>query len=54
MEIEITERALRAAAGDRDEFAGLLDTLAADAAAGSLEAVELLVWAVDEFGLARR
>lgn len=45
--------ALRQAAGDRDAVAGLLDPLARDAAAGSPEAVELLVWAVDELGLAR-
>jgi RNA polymerase sigma-70 factor, ECF subfamily len=44
---------LRAAAGDRDAVADLLDPLAREAAAGSPEAVEVLVWAVDELGLAR-
>jgi RNA polymerase sigma factor (sigma-70 family) len=45
--------ALRQAAGDRDSLTALLDPLARDAAAGSPEAVELVVWAVDELGLAR-
>jgi RNA polymerase sigma-70 factor, ECF subfamily len=45
--------ALRAAAGDRDAIAALLDPLAREAAGGAPEAVEVLVWAVDELGLAR-
>jgi RNA polymerase sigma-70 factor, ECF subfamily len=50
-QVEVTRDALRAA-GDREELSGLLDAVAADAAAGSLAAVELLVWAVDELALA--
>jgi RNA polymerase sigma factor (sigma-70 family) len=53
----IQERALRAAlrdaGGDRDQLAAVLDPLARDAAAGSAEAMDLLVWAVDELDLAR-
>jgi RNA polymerase sigma factor (sigma-70 family) len=39
--------------GDADALAALLDPLARAAAAGTPAAVELLVWAVDELGLAR-
>jgi RNA polymerase sigma-70 factor, ECF subfamily len=47
--------ALRAAAAacDRDQLGRLLDELAARAAAGDEGAVETLVWAVDDLGLAR-
>jgi RNA polymerase sigma-70 factor (ECF subfamily) len=47
-----TREALRGAAGDAEALAALLDPVAAAAAAGSLPAVELLVWAVDELRLA--
>jgi RNA polymerase sigma-70 factor (ECF subfamily) len=47
------QEALREAAGDRDRLSELLDPLARDAAAGSPEALEVVVWAVDELGLAR-
>src|SRR6266545_6930829 len=49
---EVTRTALRRAAGDSESLAALLDPVAADAAAGSLTHVELLVWAVDELRLA--
>ncbi|MGH9209164.1 MAG: RNA polymerase sigma factor [Acidimicrobiales bacterium] len=44
---------LRQAAGDREALAAVLDPLALEAASGSPDAVELVVWAVDELGLAR-
>ncbi len=44
---------LRAAVNDRTRLAELLDPLAAQAAAGTRDAVDLLVWAVDELRLAR-
>lgn len=48
-----TREELRAAAGDPDALAAVLDPLAADAAAGSAAALELVLWAVDELGLAQ-
>lgn len=51
--MEATRDALRAAAGDPDELAGVLDPLAAEAAGGSRRALELVVWAIDELGLAQ-
>jgi RNA polymerase sigma-70 factor (ECF subfamily) len=42
-----------AAARDREQLGRLLDGLAARAAAGDDDAVEALVWAVDDLGLAR-
>ena len=52
---EATTAALRAAAasGDNDRLAVLLDPLAATAGAGDRAALERLLWAVDELGLAR-
>lgn len=47
-----THDALRQAAGDPERLSALLDPVAAEAAAGSLAHVELLVWAVDELRLA--
>jgi RNA polymerase sigma-70 factor (ECF subfamily) len=41
------------AATDRAQRAELLDAVAAEAARGSRDAVELLVWAIDELALAR-
>lgn len=49
----VTADALRAAAGDRARRGELLDRLAADAAAGDRDALETLVWAVDDLGLCR-
>lgn len=49
-----TRNGLRAAAGDPEILPGVLDEIARQAADGSLPAIELLVWAVDELGLARR
>ena len=49
-----TRSELRAAAGNPDELAPRLDEVARAAAAGSLPAIELLVWTVDDLGLARR
>jgi RNA polymerase sigma-70 factor, ECF subfamily len=49
----VTADALRAAASERARLGELLDLLAADAAAGSREALETLVWAVDELRLCR-
>jgi RNA polymerase sigma-70 factor (ECF subfamily) len=51
--VEVTQHALRAAAADRTRLAALLDVVAAEAAAGSQDAMELLVWAIDELALAR-
>jgi RNA polymerase sigma factor (sigma-70 family) len=51
--VEVTREALRAAAADRQHLSDLLDAVAAAAAAGSQDAIELLVWAVDELALAR-
>lgn len=46
--------ALRSAAGgDRGAFAAVLDPVAVEAAAGNAVAVEVVIWAVDELGLAR-
>jgi RNA polymerase sigma-70 factor, ECF subfamily len=47
------ELRLAARSGDRDALAAVLDPLASAAAAGSPEALEDLVWAVDELDLAR-
>lgn len=44
---------VRAAGSDRDALAGLLDATAVRAAGGSDEALEDLIWAVDELHLAR-
>jgi RNA polymerase sigma-70 factor (ECF subfamily) len=52
-EAEMVRReALLAAAGDSERLAALLDPLAMEAAGGSREALELVVWAVDELRLA--
>jgi RNA polymerase sigma-70 factor (ECF subfamily) len=48
----VTRKALAAAAGDPERLAALLDPLAVEAAAGERDALELLVWAVDELRLA--
>lgn len=49
----MTRAELQAAATDREQLTPLLDRVAAEAAAGSRPALELLVWAVDELALAR-
>lgn len=49
----VTRRALRDANGRPDQQAGLLDALATDAAAGSEEALDTLLWAVDKLALGR-
>ena len=46
-------RFVQGAAGDRSDLAAVLDPIATDAGAGNPLAVELLIWAVDEFDLAR-
>lgn len=51
--MEVTHDALRAAARDPDQLAKLLDPLAAEAAAGERAALETLIWAIDELGLAQ-
>lgn len=51
--VELDEEALRAAASDPARLAEMLDPLAVEAAAGSRDAVESLVWAVDELALSR-
>lgn len=54
LDLRGTREALRAVdPHDRDAVAALVDPLAVTAAAGSFEALELLVRAVDEFRLAR-
>ena len=50
--MDVTHATLRAAAGDKAELSDLLDTVAAEAAGGSQDAIELLVWAIDAFALA--
>lgn len=49
---EASRDAIRAAAGDPGRLASVLDPVATDAASGSRESLELLVWAVDELNLA--
>jgi RNA polymerase sigma factor (sigma-70 family) len=48
-----TRQVLRRAAGDREALQEVLDPVARAAAAGSRDALELLVWAVDDLALAR-
>jgi RNA polymerase sigma-70 factor (ECF subfamily) len=48
----LTRAALVEAAGDSERLAALLDPLASEASGGSREALELVVWAVDELRLA--
>jgi RNA polymerase sigma-70 factor, ECF subfamily len=52
--VTATRNGLRAAGSDPDRLTLLLDDVAWRAAGGSPADVELLVWAVDELGLARR
>jgi RNA polymerase sigma-70 factor, ECF subfamily len=51
--VDATHASLRAAAGDQERLRELLDPLAVDAATGSSDALELLIWAVDELALGR-
>jgi RNA polymerase sigma-70 factor (ECF subfamily) len=51
--VDVTHAALQEAAGDKAELSDLLDAVAAEAASGSPDAIEMLVWAIDEFALAR-
>ncbi|CAN5739269.1 sigma-70 family RNA polymerase sigma factor [soil metagenome] len=52
---EATQRQRKALSDAReDDRADLLDALAARASGGDLEALDLLLWAADELGLARR
>jgi RNA polymerase sigma-70 factor (ECF subfamily) len=50
--VDASRETLRAAAGSNDDLADLLDPLATTAATGDRDALELLVWAVDELELA--
>lgn len=49
---EVTRGAIRAVAGDPAALAKILDPMAARAASGALDALDLLLWAVDDLGLA--
>ncbi|MGI8938321.1 MAG: RNA polymerase sigma factor [Iamia sp.] len=52
---EATQRQRKALSdASEDDRADLLDALAARASGGDLEALDLLLWAADELGLARR
>jgi RNA polymerase sigma-70 factor, ECF subfamily len=53
MAARFDEDAFRGAAGDAGRLARVLDPLAVEAAGGSREALEMLVWVVDELALAR-
>jgi RNA polymerase sigma-70 factor, ECF subfamily len=50
--MQVTQAALKRAAKDPRQLAALLDPLAAEAAAGSLQQLDMLLWAVDELRLA--
>lgn len=50
---KVTREAIKAATGDSDRLAAVLDGVAAEAASGAREPLELLVWAVDDLDLAR-
>jgi RNA polymerase sigma-70 factor (ECF subfamily) len=48
-----TRQQLRAVAGDREQLREVLDPLALEAGSGSREALETVLWAIDELGLVR-
>lgn len=51
--LNVDRRALQAAAADPAQLAALLDAVATDAAAGSTDALDTLLWAIDKLSLGR-